>query len=421
MIAYAIVFATAAVATYLATFVVRRIVVRVRAVVMPDERRLHDRPLPTIGGAAMFVAFLIAMAVATQLSQFNEIFSGSSEPLGVILAATVIFAVGTIDDLREVSPPAKLAGTVLAGSVLYFLGVTMYYFRIPFADFVSVTPDWAPLLTVLWLCGMTTAVNYIDGLDGLAAGIVAIASGSFFLYAHRLGDVGLLGPDNIGPLIAVITCGVCLGFLPAQLPPGQDHHGRRRGAVPRAVHGGVDDGRSGAAPTDPFAGQTYFFFAPLFIPLFILGIPIIDTAFVTLRRAARRRESPRRTSDHLHHRLERMGHGHRRAVSSSGPGRRSCRDWSLFPTLTERGQRHRPARRRRPRPSLLYTLFHPGIRAEVTDRHGRRRRSPRPTRRWLPSCPSRTQAGVGDAACGVRPIGGLKIRFRLGSRRICAA
>src|SRR6266550_6137978 len=221
MLKYAIVFAVAAGVTYAATPVARRVAIRLGAVVYPDERRVHTAPTPTLGGAAMFVAFLAAMAVAAALPSFRPVFSRSSEPFGVIIAAAIIFGVGLLDDIREVSAPAKVAGQVLAACVLGLAGVTMFYFRIPFADFVVLSPDLGFLVTVLWVVGMANAVNLIDGLDGLAAGIIGIAGGAFFLYANRLSDAGLLAPDNIGPLIAVIACGVCLGFLPHNFHPSK--------------------------------------------------------------------------------------------------------------------------------------------------------------------------------------------------------
>ena len=155
-----------------------------------------------------------------------------------MLGAAVIFAVGLADDLKEVSAPAKLAGQVLAASVLYFLGVTMFYFRVPFADFIVLSPDLVPLLTVLWVAGMANAVNLIDGLDGLAAGIVALAAGAFFVYGNRLGNVGLLSAGNVGPLLAIITCGVCLGFLP--------HNFHRRGGLGRPSGARIMMGDAGA-------------------------------------------------------------------------------------------------------------------------------------------------------------------------------
>src|SRR4051812_23465247 len=177
---YAVVFAVALVGTWLLTFAVRKVVVVLNLVVMPGERRVHTTPLPTVGGAAMFLAFLGAMAVASQLPDFADVFDGSSAPLAVVLAASIIFAVGLGDDVREISAPAKLSGQVLAGSVLYLLGVSMFFFRFPFTGVLSLSPDFQPLVTVLWVAGMANAVNFIDGLDGLAAGIVAIGSAGVF-------------------------------------------------------------------------------------------------------------------------------------------------------------------------------------------------------------------------------------------------
>ena len=114
---YAVVLVVAAVGTWLSTFLVRRFAVRFRLVVMPGERRVHTKPLATAGGAAMFLGFLLAMAVASQIHKFRPVFSGNSEPLGIILGAAIIFAVGLADDARDITgrrrtspgPPAAKA------------------------------------------------------------------------------------------------------------------------------------------------------------------------------------------------------------------------------------------------------------------------------------------------------------------------
>src|SRR4051794_35713987 len=191
---YLIVFAVAGGVTYGMTPFVRKGAVRIGAVVAPGERRVHTSPLPTVGGTAMFVAFLVAMGVAALLPGFRPVFTGSTEPFGVMVAAAIIFGVGFLDDIREVSAPAKVAGQVLAACALGLAGVTMFYFRIPFADFIVLSPDLGFLVTVFWVVGMANAINLIDGLDGLAAGVVAIAAGAFFLYANRLSGAGLLAP-----------------------------------------------------------------------------------------------------------------------------------------------------------------------------------------------------------------------------------
>src|ERR1700722_8739839 len=173
-------------------FPIRRLALRTGFVVEPGERRIHTRVTPYGGGVAMFVAFLVAMIVASQLLQFRSIFQGSSEPLGLVLGAAVIFGVGLADDIRDVSAPAKMAGEVLAAMVLVFLGVTMLQFKIPLVGFLVLSPGsgWTPLLTALWVIVITNAVNLIDGLDGLATGIVAIAPGALALYGLRLGVLG---------------------------------------------------------------------------------------------------------------------------------------------------------------------------------------------------------------------------------------
>jgi UDP-GlcNAc:undecaprenyl-phosphate/decaprenyl-phosphate GlcNAc-1-phosphate transferase len=129
MVGYGIVFLVAVLTTYLLTFPVRRLAIRWGAIVIPDERRVHERPTPTIGGAAMFVGFLVSMGVAALMPQFRDVFTNSSEPLGVIIAASIMFAVHIIDDRRGLSAPAKIAGMVLAGTALSHLGVNMFYLK----------------------------------------------------------------------------------------------------------------------------------------------------------------------------------------------------------------------------------------------------------------------------------------------------
>jgi UDP-GlcNAc:undecaprenyl-phosphate GlcNAc-1-phosphate transferase len=316
---------------------VRRLAVRFSFVVMPDERRVHERPTPTAAGAAMFIAFLAAISVASQLKQFRPVFRGNSEPLGVVLGAAVIFTVGMVDDLREVSAPAKMSGQVLAGTVLYFTGLTMLFFRVPFSGTTLVlSPDLAPLMTVLWVVGMANAVNFIDGLDGLAAGIVAIASGAFFVYAHQLFRAGSISADNSGPLVAIICLGLCLGFLPHNFHPARIFMGDA-GAMLLGLLMAASTLSVVGQTDNPFSGRTYFFFAPIFIPFFILGIPMLDTAFAIVRRAGRRGNPAKADKDHLHHRLMRLGHGQRRAVLILWAWTALLSGLILDPTFTNRG------------------------------------------------------------------------------------
>ncbi len=356
--AYAVVALIAAAGTYLMMFPLRRLALRVGFVSKPDERRIHDRVTPYGGGVAMFLAFLLAMLVASRLHQLQGLFQGSSEPLGLVLGAAVIFTVGTIDDFRDMSAPAKMAGEVLAAMVFVFMGVTMFQFKIPTIGFLVLSPSVTPLLTAAWVIVITNAVNLIDGLDGLAAGIVAIAAGALAVYGLRLIYMGFLPSDNLGPLIAVIAFGVCVGFLPHNFHPARAFMGDAGALFIGLLMAAATMVIGGRTPD--VSGQTFFFFAPLFIPVFILGVPIADLAFAFVRRTARGTGFHTPDKDHVHHRLLRLGHGPRRTVLILWAWTAVLSGFVLYPLF-------------RPRANAiipfgvialglaLYTLFRPGL------------------------------------------------------------
>jgi len=364
---YSLVLSVAALTTFLLAFVVRRVAVRIGAISVPGARSVHERATPTLGGAAMFGGFLVAMAVASQVPQFHEMFDSAVEPIGVMVAAAVMFVVGAVDDLWErrggVSPPAKVAGMVLSGSVLSLFGVTMLYFRVPFAryDYVVLSADLAPLVTVLTVVIMANAINLIDGLDGLAAGIVAIAGSAFFLYSDRLFKAGLLEGSNVAPLVAIIAVGVCVGFLPHNLNPARVIMGDA-GSLFLGLLMATTTITVGGRTADQFSGQTYFFFAPLFIPVVILGIPILDTAFSFFRRVYRRTAFHVADKDHLHHRLMRLGHTTRRTVAILWLWTAVLSGLVLVPTYTNQGNALLPVGIAA-LGLLLYVVFHPGVRS----------------------------------------------------------
>lgn len=333
---YLLVFGVAALTTFLGTAGMRRLAPRIGAIVMPDERRVHERPTATLGGAAMALGFLVAFGVAWLSGSFSSMFAAQTESIGIVLAVLVIFAVGAIDDLRDISAPAKTAGMVLAGSILSAAGVSIVVFRVPFFGLSFLSPDLSALVTVLWVVGMMNAINLIDGLDGLAAGIVAIGAGSFFLYGWRLLDEGVLDPTNIGPLLAVLTAGICLGFLPFNFNPASIFMGDS-GALLLGLLLAASTVAVGGQSDDPFSGQAWFFFAPLVIPLVILGVPLLDTVFAVVRRATRRTGVATADKEHLHHRLMDLGHGHRRTVVLLWAWTAVLSGFVLLPVFTGRG------------------------------------------------------------------------------------
>ena len=361
---YLFIGAVAAIVTFIATPLTVRLALRRGWVVAPDERRVHQVPTPHVGGIAMFLGFVVALALAWRMGRFSPIFNNNSEPMGVLLAALVIFGTGLVDDVREISSPAKVTGTVVAGLFLVWFGVTMFYFRVPFVDVFVLSDDWVPLITILWLMGMSQAINLIDGLDGLAAGIVAIAAASFFLYSRRLDTLGVLAQPNIGPLIAIIALGVCLGFLPHNFNNAKIFMGDSGAlflgllmAVSTSVVGGRADPNSQAY----LPGQTYFFLAPLFIPLFILGVPILDMIFAIVRRTVGRQGLATADKGHLHHRLVDLGHGQRRSVLILWLWTALLSGFVLYPIFTDARTALIPIGTLAIALSL-YTVLHPEVR-----------------------------------------------------------
>ena len=361
---YGLILAVAAGSTAALTVPAKRIALRVGYISHPGDRSVHRKPIPYGGGASMFLGFLVAVLLATMLPPFRaaHTFTDSPEMLGVVLAAGAMFAVGLIDDVRDMSAPAKIAGQVLAASILYFAGVTMYELKIPLAGFYLLTPGIIPLITAIWVIALTNAVNLIDGLDGLAAGVVAIGGGALALYGIRLMGLGLIPADNIGPLVAVIACGICLGFLPFNFNPARIFMGDAGALFLGLLMAASTMVIGGRVPTAvPVTGVTYFFFAPLFIPLFILGVPLIDMAFAFVRRTASGKGFGTPDKEHIHHRLLNLGHGPRRSVIILWAWTAVLSSFLLFPLFVHQVNAIIPVGAA----ALgvgLYTFFHPGLR-----------------------------------------------------------
>lgn len=352
----------AAVVTFAVTPLVTRLAKRWGWVALPNERSVHTDPLPDVGGIAMYTGFVVALGTAWLMSDFAPIFDSNSEPLGVLVAATVVFVAGLVDDVQEISAPAKVFFTVVAGLTLVWFGVVMFYFRVPYLDAVILSDDIKPLITVLWVLVMTQAINLIDGLDGLASGVVAIGAGAFFLYSQELSERGIIEATNIGPLFAIIAVGVCIGFLPHNFNPARiimGDGGALLLGLLLAVSTSTVGGRSDPFQ-EQFIGTTYFFLAPIAIPLLILGVPILDTLFAILRRATSGKSFATADKGHLHHRLINLGHGHRRSVLILWAWTALLSGFVLYPVLTGQNPTYLPFGIAA-LAIALFTLLHPSV------------------------------------------------------------
>jgi UDP-GlcNAc:undecaprenyl-phosphate GlcNAc-1-phosphate transferase len=309
--------------TYVATPMVLSFSKRIGAVDIPNDRKVHKVPTPTLGGAAIFAGFLAAMAVAAFLDPFKGSFRPAlvwpaPEVIGIIIGTAIVFGLGVIDDRRGMKAPVKLSGQLLAAGVVFLCGVRLEYFRFPFRGVgaLSMSPDVSAIATIAWIVIIVNAVNLMDGLDGLAAGVTAIAAAAFFVYTYQLIRQGLVGPEPTAALVSIIIVGVSLGFLrhnfnPAKIFMGDSGSMTLGFLLATATVAGV--GRS-ATQTQSQISVAFLFYLPLVIPLIVLAIPILDTALAVIRRARKGTPVFHADKQHLHHRLLEIGHGHRQAV-----------------------------------------------------------------------------------------------------------
>lgn len=332
---YAIVLVVTAVVTAALVPLMVRLAGRLGAIAAPGDRKVHAEPTPTLGGGAMFLGMLAGFACAASLGHFDSMFDSPLNIAGVVVAGFVMFMTGVIDDIRDVSAPAKLAGMVLSGSVLALAGISIVNVPLPIVGFTVLSPDMAAFVSVMWVIVMANAINFLDGLDGLATGVMAIAAGAFLLYGVKLDRSGALFAGNIGPLIAVVTLGICLGFLPWNFHPAKIFMGDS-GALLLGLLMASSTIAVGGQSDDSFTGQSWFFFAPLVIPLLILGVPLLDMTFAVLRRTTRRTGFATADKDHLHHRLLRLGHGHRQTVVILWAWTALLSVFALYPAITGR-------------------------------------------------------------------------------------
>jgi len=309
------VFLAAAATVAAITPVVRHVSSRFGIIDRPSERKVHPKPTPTAGGVGLLVGVLVGLGVAYLIPSFRAIFHDSSELEGTIIAAVVITSVGLVDDVRALSAPAKIAGQVLTAGILILFGVELLFFWFPFGQGVVVpAADLAVPITVVWVLVMVNAVNLIDGLDGLAAGIVIIAAVAFFIYIRNSPEPVPVGePASPSALLAAVVAGAAVGFLPYNFHParifmGDSGSGLLGTLLAAATISGV--GRTLA----PSGGDIAAFSIPILLPFVMLAVALVDVAMAVVRRLRRGRPVFAPDKEHIHYQLQAIGNSHRRAV-----------------------------------------------------------------------------------------------------------
>ena len=309
---YLTVFLSAAGAVALITPLIRWIAVRVGAIDQPSDRKIHPKPTPTIGGVAILVGALVGLGVAYLIPSFRAVFRESSELQGALFAALAITFVGLVDDVRTLSAPAKIAGQVLAAGILILNSVQLLFFWFPTQGVVSLGSDVAVPLTVLWVLVMVNAINLIDGLDGLAAGIVVIAASAFFAWL-LLTPATFRSSSTTAAILSAIVAGAALGFLPYNVYPARIFMGDSGSMLLGVLLAAATI--SGVGRTiQPSRGDIAAFSIPVLIPAIVLAVPLADVALAIIRRMRKGRPVFAPDKEHIHHQLRKIGHTDRRAV-----------------------------------------------------------------------------------------------------------
>ena len=309
---FIVVFLATAAAVAAVTPLVRWVSVRVGAIDRPSDRKVHPKPTPTGGGLGILIGVLFGLAIAYLIPEFRRLYRQTLELQGTIFAALVITAVGLLDDRRGLSAPAKAAGQILAAGLLILNGVELLFFWFPSQGVISMGPDLAVPLTIAWVLIMVNAVNLIDGLDGLAAGIVIIAAGAFFVWVYHSPS---LFPEasQAAALLCAVAAGAALGFLPYNFYPARIFMGDSGAMLLGLLLAAATV--SGVGRTlRPHGGDVAAFAIPVLIPVFVLAVPLIDVAMAVIRRLRRGRPVFAPDKEHIHHQLREIGHTHRRAV-----------------------------------------------------------------------------------------------------------
>ena len=271
--------AVAAVVSFLTTPMVKSLAYKVGAIDVPkDNRRMHKTPIPRLGGLAIFIAFLLTVLI----------FADIDRPIrGILLGAVMIVVLGVLDDILTLKALPKLLVQIAAAAMAVYHGCVIQFFSNPnvFSDATYISLGWLSVpVTIIWIVAITNAVNFIDGLDGLAVGVSAISTAA---------------------LVVIALFGACLGFIPYNMNPAKIFMGDTGSTFLGYILATL-------SVTGLFKLYAIISFA---VPFLILGLPIFDICFAFLRRIARGQNPMVADRGHVHHRLIDMGFSQKQAVA----------------------------------------------------------------------------------------------------------
>ncbi|MCW2759843.1 MAG: undecaprenyl/decaprenyl-phosphate alpha-N-acetylglucosaminyl 1-phosphate transferase [Marmoricola sp.] len=317
---YLLVFLVAGVASYLLCVFARELAIRSGAVARVRDRDVHATPIPYFGGVAMLGGLGAGLLVARHLP-----FLSTSQPFvfhdsGIVLiAGAMICAVGVVDDLIELDALTKLGGQLVAAGFMVLNDVRLWSIKLPGVGQLVLDPTQGVLLTMLLVVSTMNAVNFVDGLDGLAGGVVLIGAIAFFLFSYKLADANGETLAITAAMLCAAMGGACAGFLPHNFFPARIFMGDSGSMLLGLVLSG-----SALTLTGQFASVTvkgggggdgsFVMLLPILLPVSILIVPLADLVLAVVRRTRRGQAFYQPDKEHLHHRLLEIGHSQRRAV-----------------------------------------------------------------------------------------------------------
>ncbi|QXM06721.1 glycosyltransferase family 4 protein [Crassaminicella indica] len=288
---YFYVFFVAAVVSFCMTPLAKKIAHKVGAIDVPkDERRVHKKPIPRMGGLAIFWGFIVSVLAFVPLDRPIQ---------GMLIGGSMIIIMGIMDDLKPLSAKVKLVGQIISAAIAVYYGIKIQVLNVPFIDY-QLNVEYLGLgipVTIFWIVGITNTLNLIDGLDGLAAGVATIA-------AISLSYVAYFNESYIAAMITLAIAGSCIGFLPYNFNPAKIFMGDT---------GSLFLGYM-LAVVSVFGLTKGAVAIATVVPVLALGLPIFDTTFAIARRILNGRPIMEPDKGHLHHKLLSTGMGQKRTV-----------------------------------------------------------------------------------------------------------
>jgi UDP-GlcNAc:undecaprenyl-phosphate GlcNAc-1-phosphate transferase len=314
---YLAVVAIAASVTFVLAYLILKLSHRFRLYPKIRERDVHTRPTPRLGGVAMFVGVIAGFAAATLFTKFDALFKDPRQIWGLLAAALLIVAIGVADDLLDLTWYTKLAGQFIAGGILVYTGTRIYTLPIPGSGVVIMPETFWVVVSIFAIVLVMNAINFIDGLDGLVAGVALIANGVFFIYSYTFAyfnrELDYLGTAS---LITAVLIGACIGFLPLNFHPAKLFMGDAGALLTGLLMAASALSFTGQVDPDSYSygGQQLPGLIPIILPFAILVLPLLDFGLAVLRRLRAGKSPFAADRLHLHHRLLDIGHSHLQAV-----------------------------------------------------------------------------------------------------------